>query len=1152
MKFFKQVNNITGWAVFLVALITYTLTLEATTSFWDCGEFISGAYKMQVVHPPGAPVFLLIGRIFTLFAFDDPYWIAWTVNFLSGLTSAFAVLFLFWITTGFARKVVAKNGEPTKTQTLVTIATGVIAALACTFTDTIWFSAVEGEVYAMSLFFMMLVFWCMMKWESSESDAISDRWLVLIFFLLGVSSGVHLLSFLAIPAMALIFYFKRVEKPNLLGVLSSLAVGVVILGFFFKGIVSKMISIIAGFELTFTNDAGLGYGSGFVVFAVLTLVVLLGGLALSHISKENEKNAKGGYLAFLSIYLFVVLYIGLDKLLYAVLAALAVVGIYFVLKQTDSATIKKIFSKRALNTLFLSLIMVFMGFSTYFIVIIRANADTPINMNRPSNVFALESYLNREQYGDRPLLYGPHYDAYPIERITTGKKYVPVADGSEYKFIGDKFGYRFDPKEEMLLPRMGSWQNDGHKVAYRDMVQPDFKVVSSNGTVQKIFKNTTGWQSALKSAEAYVNSQPDAQGLKVKDMITERENMSFFFSYQVGVMYLRYFMWNFSGRQNDLQGRFDNNDGNWITGIPFIDDSLIGPQDEAPDHVKNNFAHNKYFLLPFLLGLLGMVFHFKRDPKSALIVLALFMFAGVLQVVYLNSPPFEPRERDYTLVGSFVTFCLWIGFGMLAIYSALKDKVGTNPALGGSFLLCLIVPVLLGTQNWDDHDRSERYTARDYAINYLESCAPNAVVFTQGDNDTYPLWYVQEVEGVRTDVRVVNLSLLGVDWYVEQLNYKMNDAAALKLSHTPDKYLGSNRDYVQYFAGQGVDDSYKELSQVVNFIASDDARTKVQTRGGESVDFLPATKFKISVDKEQIIANNVVPKENYEKIVPEITWDLGKGSLLKNDLITLDIIANNLWERPIYFAVSVSPDAHLGLTNYLQLEGLSYRIVPVFNNDQYTGYMATDIMLDNVMTKFQWGGVERKKMIDYKVKSGETLASVAYDHNLTVSEVKALNSLSSDEVAAGQTLKLEVARPMYMDENILRMTMNLRSNFGRLAEKLMETGRKEDAAAVLDKCLDVLPLENVPYNLFMIKFPDIYYKVGEVEKARLVTRKMLDIFEAQFKYSTETQAWDPGYQSSRGQALAVVQELLRIATANNDTEMKELITERANALQSFM
>lgn len=1092
MKFFKQINNLTGWAVFLVALITYTLTLEATTSFWDCGEFISGAYKMQVVHPPGAPVFLLIGRLFTLFAFDDPYWIAWTVNFLSGLTSAFAVLFLFWITTGFAKKIVAKDGEPSQLQSWVIIATGAIAALACTFTDTIWFSAVEGEVYAMSLFFMMLVFWCMMKWESAEDPRYRDRWLVLIFFLLGVSSGVHLLSFLAIPAMALIYYFKRFQKPTPVGILASLAAGVVILGFFFKGIVSKMIGIIAGFELMFTNTFGMPFGSGFTVFAIILVALMLAAVAYTHRNNKHD-----------------------------------------------------------LHVAALSFLMVFMGFSTYFIVIIRANADTPINMNRPSNVFALESYLNREQYGDRPLLYGPHYNAYPTERITTGKKYVPSADGSEYTYIGDKFGYKFDPKEEMLFPRMGSWQNDGHQAAYRVMIQPDFKVVTSGGTVKKVFKNTKGWEDAYNNAKSYVATQADGQSLQIKDVVTERDNWYFFFTYQVGVMYWRYFMWNFSGRQNDVQGRFDNNEGKWITGIPFIDEGRIGPMDEAPDYVKDNFAHNEYFMLPFILGLIGMVFHFKQDPKSALIVLALFLFAGVLQVVYLNSPPFEPRERDYTLVGSFVTFCLWIGFGVLAIYSAISEKTGAKPAFAGVFVLSLGIPVLLATQNWDDHDRSERYTARDYAINYLESCAPNAVVFTQGDNDTYPLWYVQEVEGIRTDVRVVNLSLLGVDWYVEQLNYKMNDAPALKLSHTPDKYLGSTRDYVQHFA-QNDDGSYKELLQVVNFIASDDPRTKVQTRAGESVDYLPSTKFKITVDRSQVMANKVVPEEYYDKIQPEITWDLGKGSLLKNDLITLDIIANNLWERPIYFAVSVSPDAHMGLTNYLQLEGLSYRVVPVLNTDQYTGYMATDIMLDNVMNKFQWGGVERKMTINYKVKANDNLADIAYAHNLTVAEVKAMNNLSGDEVSAGQALKLEVSKPIYMDENILRMTMNLRSNFGRLAEKLLEEGRKEEAAAVLDKCLDVLPLQNVPYNLFMIKFPDVYYKAGETDKARLVTRKMLDIYEAQFKYATATQKWDPAYQRTRGQALAVVQELLRVATANNDEEMKQLITTRANALQNYM
>lgn len=1097
MNFYKQVNNVTGWVIFLIALVTYTLTLEATTSFWDCGEFISGAYKMQVVHPPGAPLFLLVGRLFTIFAFDDPNWIAWTVNFLSGLTSAFAVLFLFWITTGFAKKIVAGSNEPTKQNTLVIVATGVIAALACTWTDTIWFSAVEGEVYAMSLFFMMFVFWVMMKWESAEDNTFRDRWLVLVAFLLGVSSGVHLLSFLAIPALALIYYLKKYEKPTPLGVVIALGVGVALLGFFFKGIVSKMVGIIAGFELAFTNSMGAPFGTGFAVFVILLISAVIAGIVYAHIKDKHN-----------------------------------------------------------LHLALMSFAMVLVGFSTYSIVVIRANADTPINMNKPSNVFALESYLNREQYGDRPLLYGPHYNAYPIDRIVTGKKHVPstTRDGKDtYQFIGDKIGYKFNPDEEMFFPRMGSWQDEGHQQAYRTKVQPDFKVVRKNTTNPvKVFKNTTGWRDAYNAAQSFVSSQSNPADYAVKDIVKEKHNWSFFLNYQVGVMYWRYFMWNFSGRQNDIQGRYDNNDGKWVTGIPFIDKNRVGPSENAPDYLKENMAHNVYFMLPFILGLIGMFFHFQKDPRGAFIVLTLFLFAGVLQVVYLNSPPYEPRERDYTLVGSFVTFCLWIGFGMLAIYKTLEKKTGFAAALGVSLLLSISVPAILVSQNWDDHDRSGRYTARDYAVNYLQSCKPNAVVFTQGDNDTYPLWYAQEVDGIRTDVRVVNLSLLGVDWYIEQLNRKINDAPPLKMTLTPDKYLGSNRDYVQYYAAGNLGDDYKDLGQIVAWIASESDQTKLKTQSGDKVDYLPTRNFKIPVNKAEVIKQGIVDKNYEAKIVDDITWTLPKTNLLKNDLVTLDILANNLWDRPIYFAVSVSPDAYLGLNDYLQLEGLAYRVVPVNNSGSYTGYIATDMMFDNIMNKFVWGGVERKDTISYTVASGDSLAGIAYDHNLTVSELKNLNGLTSNDVAAGTKLKIKVSIPMYMDENVLRMTMNLRSNFGRLAEELIAEGRPEDAVKVLDYCLDVLPLENVPYNLFMIRFPEVYYKVGNKEKAQLLTRKMLDIFEAQFKFATDTQDWDPGSNTARQQALAVIQELSRIASTHNDAEMQKIITDRANELKNWM
>lgn len=1096
MNFYKRLNNLVGWAVFLVALITYTLTLEANASFWDCGEFISGAYKMQVVHPPGAPTFLLLGRIFTLFAFDDPNMIAWTVNFLSGLTSAFAVLFLFWITTGFARKIVFPGKEPSQKDAIVTVITGAIAALACTFTDTIWFSAVEGEVYAMSLFFMMLVFWCMMKWESSEDPVHRDRWIILTAFLLGVSSGVHLLSFLAIPAMAVIYYFKRwKENTTPLGTLVAIGVGFILLGFFFKFIVSKMIGIIAGFELFFTNTLGMGFGTGFGVFAVLLTAVLVGAIVYTHIKNKHDWHVGA-----------------------------------------------------------VSLLMVFIGFSTYMIVIIRANADTPINMNTPDNVFALESYLNREQYGDRPLLYGPHYDAYPIDRTITGKKYVPSEDGTKYEYIGDKIGYEFDKKTEMFFPRLGSWQNPDHKDAYRSIIQPDFMVVAKGGgDVNKIFKNTNGWQATKSAAEQYLNSMSGKESYEVKDAITGKDNLYFFFRYQVGVMYWRYFMWNFSGRQNDKQGRFDNADGRWVTGFEFIDKMRRGPMEYAPEHEKDNMANNVYYMIPFFLGLVGLIFHFIEDPRNAFIVLVLFAFAGVLQVVYLNSPPFEPRERDYTLVGSFVTYCLWIGFAFLAIYKSLEKSVGAVPGMAVAAIICLSAPVLLATENWDDHDRSEHTTARDYAINYLESCAPNAIVFTQGDNDTYPLWYAQEVEGIRTDVRVVNLSLLGVDWYVKQLNYKANDAPAVKLTHTVDKYLGNRRDYVQYVSGMAdKEGEFYDLGQVVNFIASDDARTKVRTRDGESVDFLPARGLKISIDSAKVVESGMVAADKYGEIVDEIRWTLPGSSVLKNDLITLDIIANNFWDRPIYFAVSVSPAAHLGLSDYMQLDGLAYRLVPVKTTGQYTGYIASDIMYENIMNKFRWGGVEKRIDINYTVKEGETLADVAYNHNLTVSQVKEQNPGLGDNVSAGQQLKLNVTKKRFMDENTLRMTMNLRSNFGRLADELVNEDKLEEAEKVLDYCLQVLPLENVPYNVFMIRFPEIYYKMGEKEKAQLVSKKMADVFQMQFLHAKEMEGIDPGAGSMQQQSLAVFQELLRIAKQYNDSELEQYISNRFATMKTFL
>lgn len=1052
MDLYKKLNTIFGWLVFLIALITYTLTLEPTTSFWDCGEFIAGAYKLQVVHPPGAPFFLLLGRVFTLLA-PDPSWVAYSINFMSGLSTAFAMLFVFWITTHFAQKLIFKNEEtPSNTQVFSVIATGLIAGLSCTFLDTVWFSAVEGEVYAMSLFFLMLVFWLMIKWDQAEDDQNRDRWLVFTSLMIGVSVGVHLLSLLAMPAMGILYYYRKSKTKSWKGVLLAFTGGFIAQSFVYVGVVLSFTTVLAKADLFFVNSLGLGFGSG-GLFIVIAIVVAL------------------------------------------------VAGIIYTTK-------KKLVTA---NTALLCLLVLLLGYSTYAIVLIRAHADTPINMNEPSNLFRLNSYLNREQYGDRPLLYGPHYNAYPNDIKKVGKKYHKGEE--KYEVIGDQIKYEFANKDKMFFPRLGSWQDNRHARAYRAML-----------------------------------------GLKEKEDPSFGDNIRFFVNYQLGFMYLRYFMWNFSGRQDDIQGRYDNNNGKWITGIPFLDQYRIGPLDNLSDYQKENKGRNVYFMLPLFLGLIGLYYQYKRDPWDAAVIMGLFLFTGIFQTIFLNSPPFEPRERDYTLVGSFVAFSIWIGFGFLALYDFAKERLSGQAALGGVFLICLMIPVLLAAENWDDHDRSRRTTALDFATDYLESCKPNAILFTQGDNDTYPLWYAQEVEGIRPDVRVVNLSLLGVDWYVDLLHKKMNDADPIKIIHTSDKYLGSNRDVTRFFDAKKLSsDKYYELSEIVGFIASDDKRTQVTVQSGEMVNYLPSKNFKITVDKNKAVRENMVPRKYQSEIVDEMTWTLNKSNVLKNDLITLDIVASNFMERPIYFAVSVSPDAYLGLQKYFQLEGLAYQIVPVEGNssDGQSGYIATDIMFDNVMNKFKMGGIERKIEKTYTVKEGETLNSVAFKFGKTSSQMA--KEIGMETVSPGQKITFSYPdQDIYLDENILRMTMNLRSNYARLATALLDEGNKEKALEVLHKCMYMLPEANVPYNIFMIKFPELFYNAGDPEEAKLIIKQLANVYEQELKHSADVVGtFDPKAKRNMQQAVAVFQELIRIAKASKDSELEAQLMEQFSGLQSY-
>ncbi len=1044
MNTYKLINNVVGWVMFAIALITYTLTLEPTASFWDCGEFISGASKLEVVHPPGAPFFLLLGRIFTLFASDSSQ-IAYMINFFSGLSSAFAVLFLFWVITALAKKVVMQNGkEPSFSEIGAVICTGIIGALACTFSDTFWFSAVEGEVYALSTFFIPLVMWGIMRWEASEDERHRDKWIVLVSFFVGLAVGVHLMSLLAIPAMAMVYYFKK-YKPTTLGILAALVIGLAALMMVYIGIVNKLINILATADLVFVNDMGLPFGSGAIFVAVLLVAGIIGGLIYAH--KKQIPN---------------------------------------------------------LQTALLSLSMILIGFSLYSVVVIRANAIPPINMNKPADIFRLQSYLNREQYGDRPLLYGPHYNGYPTEIIKKGKRYYKGED--KYIEIGEKIDYEFDDKDMMVFPRLGSWQDDRHVEAYRAML-----------------------------------------GLKEKEDPTMKDNMRFFINYQVMFMWFRYFMWNFAGRQDDIQGRFDNNNGHWMSGIKFIDELRLGPMDNLPEDLKNNKARNRFYFIPFLLGLLGAAYHLIKRNNDFLVIATLFLFTGLLEIVFFNSPPFEPRERDYTLVGSFVTYCIWIGFGVLAIFDFLRTKVSPSIAVAIAFLVSLTGPILMAKDGYDDHDRSGRYTARDFAVNYLESCAPNAILFTQGDNDTYPLWYAQEVEGIRTDVRVVNLSLLGVDWYIEQLKYKLNDADPVNLVHTPDKYLGNKRDVTRYFDTKRIpQDKSLELKNVIEFIAKDDRSAQVPLTSGEYINYLPTKNLKITVDSVAVVKNKILSDSLMPEMVKEMKFNVGRNNLLKNDLIVLDIIASNLWERPIYFAVSVAPDAYVGMQKFFQLEGLAYRIVPVEKKDRsgQNGYVAVDIMYDNVMNKFKWGAIELRDSTMYTVQKGETKSSIAEKFKVSEIDLPA-------EVKAGDNIKIYTPNPLYLDENILRMTMNLRSNFARMVEELINAGEKEKAKAAIQRCLDVMPRQTVPYNIFMVRFPEYYYKLEEKEKGRAMIRDLGKVFEQEIRYYSDPEVVerDPGSRHNTRQACAVLQEISRVVMVYQDKEMADELDLKYKAIQ---
>ena len=952
---YKLLNNVFGWLSFFIAAVTYTMTIEPTASFWDCGEFISTAYKLLVGHPPGAPFFMIIGRFFSLFAPDGGS-VAVMINIMSALSSAFTIMFLFWTITHLATKIFM-NEKAEEWRAWAVIGAGFVGALAYTFSDTFWFSAVEGEVYAMSSLFTAMVFWAILKWENVADEPYANRWLILIAYLMGLSIGVHLLNLLAIPAIVLVYYFKKFEV-NRNGLIAALGISAVILLGILYGIIPYTVKIASWFELLFVNDFGMPFNSGVAVY-------------------------------------FLLLFAGI------------IFGIWYTHKH----------QKVILNTIILGVTVILIGYSSFAMIVIRSSANPTMDQNSPEDVFSMMGYLNREQYGDRPLFYGEYYNSEIDFKASQEKQGDPIRikkDG-KYKTVDHKPEYVFNGKTLTIFPRM--YSRDGRHI-----------------------EQYKSWAGPSKGKDVQVVDQETGE-TKTITLPTLGDNLAFFLRYQVGYMYFRYFMWNFAGRQNDIQGNGEVTKGNWISGIPFIDNARLGDQSKLPDTYKNNKGRNKYYFLPLILGLLGLLFQYqsgKKGKEGFWIVMLLFFLTGLAIVLYLNQTPLQPRERDYAYAGSFYAFAIWIGLGVLAIVDTLNKFMSGKGAAVGATVLCLLgVPVLMASQTWDDHDRSHRNVARDLAFNYLDTCDEDAIIFTNGDNDTFPLWYAQEVEGYRLDVRVCNLSYLQTDWYIDQMKRKAYDSDPLPFSLEHDQYVTGTRDVAHVV--ELIDDRV-DLKEAINFLASDNPKTKQIPGYKGTFEFLPAKRFKVPVDSLQMIQTGVVSKDAADLIVPQVNIDINKPRVLKNEIMILDLLANNDWKRPIYFAVTVGRDNYASLEDYFQLEGFAYKVVPIRtkNSDGQIGRVDTEKMYDKFMHKFRWGGFDDPRV--------------------------------------------------YLDENHQRMAMNIRNNMSRLATSLIDEGKMDKAVDVLDMALTKLPVDKVPHNYFSIFLAEGYYKADQRAKAEEILK----------------------------------------------------------------
>ena len=1044
MNSYKKGTNLVGWLVFLITGTVFFMSVERTGSLWDCGEFIAGCYKLQVVHPPGAPFFLMLGKLATVIGqmfSSDPSVIAFSVNIMSGLATAAAGMFICWTTMILGK--IALNGrenEPSSSEFIALAGAGIAAGLATAFATSIWFSAVEGEVYAMSTMFTTLTLWTMIKWYNQPNTPEADRWMQLCIYMAGLSTGVHLLSLLTFPALALFYYFKKTEKPTWFGIIGSGLVGILTITLIQKLIITGIPSLWGELEMVCVNWLGLPFS---IPSLVLTLGVI-GGLIYTGLQLASGKFENKTVIPFaIALGLLIISALGWTPLRFVVGAIITGAATYFIKQRAQQG------SSNAIQNIIMGLAFSAIGFSTVGMVLLRANANPPINMNNPSDPIRVIPYLNREQYGDRPLLFGPNFNAKPSGQEVEDR-YGRVGNG--YEVVDRKVDYTFDPADKVFFPRMG--HSEGDRLSY--------------------YKQ---WMNVPQNQELS-SDRPDVG-----------DNWSFFFRYQVGWMYVRYFMWNFAGRQNFTQGftPADKSKGNWESGIGFLDKMRLFDYKNAPEWLKNDASRNHYFLLPLLFGLFGAIWHFGKRRFDFFALLSLFIITGIGIIIFTNEPPNEPRERDYVIVGSLFTFAIWIGMGALALFDLLRDlKLGDKIAAPLASILVILAPTIMGFQNFDDSSRAKHRGAVDYANNFLNSCDKNAIIFTYGDNDTYPLWYAQEVENIRPDVRVVNLSLIAVDWYIDNLRRAVNKSPAIKMSLPSASYQGFKRNQLPVQEGPE-----RSLQDVIKFLGEDHP---VPSGSYTFESYAPTRKVTIAIDREKALKNGIISPT--DTALAQVSFSLQGNYLIKDDLAVLDIIANNANDRPIYWAVTSRPEKLEGLQDFMQLEGLATRFIPIQSQSERSfgiigsGRVSRDKVFNHVMKDFKWGNFDKEK----------TFITNSYQPSVQTTQF-----------------------------TILRTVMDMVRN-----------NDKVRAVQLLDKNFEAFPNFNFPYDAQTMYFLDAYVAADAFDKAKKHVNILADNLLENFKFynTLDRETLEGTFGQDYARDMQTKEQLFQLADRAKDTAFK--------------